>query len=201
MNIPTKRVPGRPAPASPERRAMNIYIRLFSIFFKIGLFTFGGGYAMIPLIEGEVVDRRRWVGREEYIDLVALAQTAPGIFAVNIAIFIGYKLRGVRGCVATALGAVMPSFLVILAIAMCFHNFRDNAVVERVFKGIRPATVALIAAPVFRMAQAAKVTWTTAWIPVAAALLIWLLGVSPVWVIIAAGTGGYLYGRWKGGRR
>lgn len=169
--------------------------RFLTTFFRIGLFTIGGGYAMIPMIEAEVVDKNRWIEREEFIDLVAVAQSLPGIFAVNISIFIGLKLRGMRGAVACATGTVLPSFICILAIALFFHSFRDNPWVERAFKGLRPAVVALIAAPVFRMAKTAKINRHTVWIPVVCALAIWLFGVNPVWVIILAGLGGYLYGR------
>ena len=154
---------------------MNLYLEAFSIFFKIGAFTIGGGYAMVPLIEDEIVTKRRWLDKEDFIDLLAISQSAPGILAVNISIFIGYRLRGVPGSIVTALGTVLPSFLIILAIALFFHNFKDNAVVERIFRGIRPAVVALIAAPTFSMA----------------------LGFSPIWIIIAAGVGGYVYGRMK----
>ena len=172
---------------------MNIYFEAFKIFFKIGAFTIGGGYAMVPLIENEIVDKRKWLSREDFVDLLAISQSAPGILAVNISIFIGYRLRGIRGSIVTALGTVMPSFLIILAIALFFHNYQDNAVVEKIFKGIRPAVVALIAAPTFKMAKSAKITRYNIWIPIVSALLIWLLGFSPIWIIIAAGIGGYLF--------
>lgn len=174
---------------------MNIFFESFGIFFKIGTFTMGGGYAMVPLIENEIVDKRKWITKDEYIDLLAISQSAPGIFAVNIAIFIGYKLRGVKGSIVTALGTVLPSFLIILAIAIFFHSFQHNPIVERIFKGIRPAVVALIAAPTFSMARSAKVNRKTIIIPIASALLIWQLGISPIYIIILAGVGGYIYGR------
>ncbi len=174
---------------------MNIYIEAFSIFFKIGAFTIGGGYAMVPLIENEIVNKRNWVAKEDFIDLLAIAQSAPGVLAVNISIFIGYRLRGIRGSLVTALGTILPSFLIILAIALFFHSFKDNTVVERIFKGIRPAVVALIAAPTFSMAKSAKINRYNIWIPIVSALLIWRLNFSPVWIIIAAGAGGYLYGK------
>ncbi len=176
---------------------MNIYLESFGIFFKIGAFTIGGGYAMVPLIENEIVTKRKWISQDEFMDLMAISQSAPGIFAVNISIFIGYKLRGVRGSVVTALGTILPSFLIILAIALFFSNFKDNVYVENIFKGIRPAVVALIAAPTFTMAKSAKINRYTIWIPVVSALLIWLLGFSPIWIIVAAGIGGYLWGRLK----
>ena len=109
---------------------MNIYLEAFGIFFKIGAFTIGGGYAMVPLIENEIVTKRNWISKDDFIDLLAIAQSAPGILAVNISIFIGYKLRGIRGSLVTALGTVLPSFVIILAIAMFFHNFKDLSLIH-----------------------------------------------------------------------
>lgn len=175
---------------------MNIYLEAFSIFFKIGAFTIGGGYAMVPLIENEIVTKRNWIAKEDFIDLLAISQSSPGILAVNISIFIGYRLRGIRGCLVTALGSILPSFFIILAIALFFHSFKDNTTIEHIFKGIRPAVVALIAAPTFSMAKSAKINRYTIWIPVVSALLIWLLGFSPIWIIIAAGVGGFVWGKY-----
>ena len=172
-------------------------LQLFGTFFKIGAFTLGGGYAMIPLVQREVVDRRGWIAEEEFLDLIALAQSAPGVIAVNTAVFVGYKIAGWRGVVMSVLGATLPSFLIILLIAMCFTRFREYPQVEAVFKGIRPAVVALIAAPLYKMAKAAKITWKNAWIPIAAALLIWLLGISPVLIIVAAIVGGLAWTAYK----
>lgn len=173
---------------------------LFTNFFRIGLFTIGGGYAMIPLIESTVVDEKRWIKREELLDLIAVAQSCPGIFAINIGIFIGYKLRGVKGALVTTLATALPSFIIILAIALCFNQFRDNPYVEKIFRGIRPAVVALIAAPVFKMGKMAQISWTNVWIPIVATLLIWLLGVSPIYVILLAGISGYIYGQVSEGK-
>ena len=178
---------------------MNIYWVSFKTFFKIGIFTLGGGYAMIPLIEEEVVNKHRWVSKEEMLDLIAIAQSCPGVFAINIAIFIGYKLRKERGAIATAAGTALPSFLIILMIALFFHQFQDNRFVAAMFRGIRPAVVALIAVPTFNLAKRAELNKWTLWIPIVSALVIWLMGVSPIWVIIAAGVGGYLYGIYGSG--
>ena len=174
---------------------MNIYWESFKTFFKIGIFTLGGGYAMIPLIEEEVVNKHKWVEKDEMLDLIAVAQSCPGVFAINIAIFIGYKLRKVRGAIATALGTALPSFLIILAIALFFKQFEDNKVVAAIFRGIRPAVVALIAVPTFRLAQRAKLNWYTFWIPIVVALVIWKYGFSPIYVIIIAAIAGYAYGK------
>ena len=151
---------------------------------------------MIPMIEEEVVNKRKWIDHEAFLDLLAVAQTIPGVFAVNMSINIGYRLRKTRGAVTCALGCVLPSFLIILAIALFFHSFRDNKTMEAIFKGIRPAVVALIAAPCIKLARSARITLSNVWLPVGAALLIWLLGVSPVYIILAVGIGGYMYGRY-----
>ncbi len=174
---------------------MKFYLQAFSTFFKIGLFTIGGGYAMVPLIEEEVVNRKKWLSQEDFIDLLALSQSAPGVFAVNISIFIGYKLRKFPGALALALGAILPSFLIILGIALFFQQFKEYEVVENIFKGIRPAVVALIAAPTFTLAKSAKINKYNLWIPVVSALLIGLWGVSPVCIIALAGIGGFIYGK------
>lgn len=140
---------------------------------------------MLPLIQREVVDRKGWIDEEEFLNMIALAQAAPGLIAVNSAIFIGWRIGGWKGVCGAVLGAVLPSFLIILAIAMVFQEWKELPAVEAAFKGIRPAVVALIAAPLFKMAKAAKISWLTALIPVAVALLIWLGHVNPVWVILA----------------
>lgn len=185
-----------PLPSS-EGQGVESVIQLFTTFFHIGLFTIGGGYAMIPLIEAKVVDEKKWITREDLMDLMAVAQSCPGVFAVNIAIFIGYKLRGVKGAVMSTLGCALPSFLIILAIALFFQQFKDNEWVARAFRGIRPCVVALIAAPTFKMAKTAQIGWTNVWIPVLGAFLIWMFGVSPIYVILAAAIGGWVYGRIK----
>lgn len=174
---------------------MNVYLDMFLTFFKIGLFTIGGGYAMIPLIEAEIIEKKKWVGKEEFLDLMAVAQSCPGVFAINISIFIGYRLRKVKGAVLCCMGTALPSFIIILLIALFFHQFKDNEIVAAAFRGIRPAVVALIAVPTFNLAKKAKLNRYTFWVPIVSALLIWLLGVSPVLIIIAAGVAGYLVGR------
>ncbi len=176
--------------------AVPSYPLLFRTFFKIGAFTLGGGYAMIPIIQSEVVEKNGWIRDEEFLDLVAIAQSCPGVFAANIATFIGYKVRGGRGALCTTLGTVLPSFLIILAIAMFFHRFMDVGWVAAMFRGIRPAVVALIAVPTFNLAKSAHIGWGNCWIPIASALLIRVLYVNPIWIIIAAGVGGYLAGKY-----
>ncbi len=163
------------------------------IIFKIGAFTFGGGWAMIPLIEREVVDKQNWIKREDFVDALAIAQSLPGVLAVNISILIGNKLRGLKGCLMATLGTILPSFLIILAIAIWFVQTYDNPVVERIFKGIRPAVVALIVSPVFSTAKTARINIKTVIIPIIVALSIWLGGISPIWFVLLGAIGGILY--------
>lgn len=177
---------------------MNIYLDVFLTFSKIGAFTLGGGYAMLPLIEREVVDNKHWLQKEEFLDVIAVAQSLPGVMAVNTSIFIGYRLKGVLGSIVSLLATVLPSFVIILLIAMFFTHFKDNAVVAAIFKGIRPAVVALIAVPVFTTAKSAGITWKTVVIPIIAAILISFLGVSPIWIVLVAGLGGLIYGEFIG---
>ena len=170
-----------------------MYWTLFLTFMKIGMFTIGGGYAMLPLIQREVVDRG-WMSKEEFVDIFAVAQSLPGIFAVNISIFVGYRLKKKLGGCICALGTILPSFMIILLIALCFTQVKDNVWVEKAFKGLRPAVVALIAVPGLTTARSIKLSYKQLIIPVGAALLIWLGGVSPAWIILAAIVGGLFYG-------
>ena len=160
-------------------------IQIFWSFFKIGSFTVGGGYAMLPLFQREVVGRKAWVDETEFVELLALAQSAPGPIAFNTAVFVGYKTRGVWGSLVGGLGISLPSFLIILGIVFFLSDFKDLPAVERVFKGIRPAVVALIVASLWSMGQRAGIGWRNAWLPVAVILLVAWLGVSPVYVILA----------------
>jgi len=161
---------------------------IFASFFKIGAFTFGGGYAMIPLIEREMIDRRGWVGREEFLDLLTLAQSAPGPIAVNTAVFVGYRIRGLRGAAAALAGAILPSFAIILTIALFFADVRQNPVIDAAFKGMRPAVVALIVGPVVSLARGMRRSMLL--VIAATASAIWGLDWSPIYVLAgAAGAG------------
>jgi len=173
---------------------------LFITFFKIGMFTFGGGWAMISIIEREIVDKRKWIEREEFLDLLAVAQSLPGILAVNIAATVGDKIRGGKGSAVAALGTILPSFLIILAIAIFLtpEFIKGNHIVSSIFMGIRPAVVALIIAPVITSAKAAGLTWKSIWIPAFVALMISLdLGIvsNPILYIVLGAVGGIIYSR------
>ena len=175
-----------------------MYRQLFTTFFKIGAFTFGGGWAMISIIEREIVDKHRWIPKDEFLDLLAVAQSLPGILAVNISVAVGDKLRGMKGSIAAALGTILPSFLIILAIAVFLtpETIKSNETLSAIFKGIRPAVVALIVAPVITTARAAKINWKSVFIPIGVALLIWskIPYVSnPILYIVLGGTIGYFW--------
>ena len=170
------------------------YCDIFWSFFKVGTFTIGGGYAMIALMQRELVDRHQWLNEEEFLDQIALAQAMPGVFAVNMAALTGFRLRRGGGAAAAIIGNILMPIVFILLLALFFRAFRQNPYVERIFLGLRPAVVALIAAPVFTMAKSARVRWSNVWIPIVSALLIWLLGVNPILVVLVAAVGGYCYG-------
>jgi len=173
---------------------MSMYGHIFWTFSKIGAFTIGGGYAMLPLIQREIVERKKWISESDFIDMIAVSQAAPGIWAVNIAIFTGHRMKGTMGSIVATLGAVLPSFFIILLIAMFFRNFQDNPYVIKIFNAIRPAVVALIAVPVFTTARAAGINLKTVVIPAVAAFLIWFWGVSPIYVVLGAALGGLGFG-------
>jgi len=173
----------------------KFYWDSFKTFFKIGAFTLSGGHAMIPILESEVVEKKKWMEKDQFLDLLTISQSCPGVFAINISIFIGYKLKKTRGALCTAIGAALPAFLVFLLVAMFFRKFMDVSWVAAMFNGIRPAVVALIAIPTFNLAKSANINLVNCWIPIASALLIWAMGMNPIYIIIAAGIGGYLYGK------
>lgn len=147
---------------------------------------------MIPLLERDIVERNAWVGKEDFVDLLAVAQSAPGVFAVNMAVFTGYRLRGKRGALAASVGCVVPSVAIILLIAIFFRQFRHIETVNNIFMGLRPVVVALIAVPVFNVAKSAGIGWKNVWVPLLSALLIVAFGVSPIYIIMFAAIAGLL---------
>lgn len=181
-----------------DKSSGDSYLQLFSTFFKIGAFTFGGGWAMISIIEREIVHKHEWIRKDEFLDLLAIAQSLPGILAVNIATAVGDKIKGGKGSMAAAAGTILPSFLIILFIAIFLTPdlIKNNRVISSIFMGIRPAVVALIIAPVITSAKAAKLRLKTVWIPLVVALMISLdLGFisNPILYIILGALGGFLF--------
>lgn len=169
---------------------MRRYWELFTSFLKIGVFTFGGGYAMIPIIQREVIVARGWIREQEFLDLLTLAQSAPGPISLNTAVFVGYKMYGYRGAVTALAGVVLPSFVIMLLIAIFFAEVRHNAIIYAAFKGIRPVVVALMFAPIIGFTKGLR-GWVIA-VAAAIALAIWHLGISPVYLLIAGGIVGIL---------
>ena len=157
--------------------------KIFCIFAKIGAFTIGGGIPMLVAIKKELVDRN-WLNEADFYDIITLAQTAPGLFAVNIAILTGHKLRGTKGSVVATIASSLPPFLIILAVAMFFTSFKDNEYVIKAFKGIRPVVVALIGAPMADMIKATKMKWWSWVIVIASMTLVCFLKVSPIYILI-----------------
>ncbi|MBQ2784455.1 MAG: chromate transporter [Alistipes sp.] len=169
-------------------------------FLKIGAFTFGGGYAMIPVIQHEVITRRGWIAEQEFIDLLTLAQTAPGPISLNTAVFVGYKCRGFLGALMAILGVILPSFIVILGVAIFFSEIRDNEWVDAALRGMRPAVVALIVAPILGLTRGMHRTLIA--VASATALAVWLFAISPVWLLVAGALLGLLWAaRGKGVER
>lgn len=157
--------------------------KIFWIFAKIGAFTIGGGIPMIAAIKKELVERQ-WLTDEDFIDIITLAQTAPGLFAVNISILTGHKLRGTKGSVVATIGSALPPFIIILLVAMFFTTYKDNEYVIKAFKGIRPAVVALIGVPMLDMLKATKMRWWSWTIVLLSMFLVCFLSVSPIYILI-----------------
>lgn len=178
----------------------KIYWQLFITFFKIGAFTFGGGWAMISIIEREIVDKHKWIERDQFLDLLAVSQALPGILAVNIATSVGDKIKGIKGSIIASTGTILPSFILILLIAIFLTPdlIKNNIVISSIFMGIRPAVVALIVAPVITSAKSAHITIKNIWIPIVVAAMIslnfgWIS--NPILYVILGGLGGWAW--WK----
>ncbi len=166
---------------------MKRLLEIFAVFFKIGLFTIGGGYAMLPIIQKEVVETKGWMDDEEFLNAISLTNSLPGPLAINAATFVGYRVCKVKGALAAVLGAASPSVIIILAVAMVFSNLAEYPVVQYIFNGIRPAVVALILYAVIKLAKSAKIKEYFNWLIALAALAaISVLGLHPIVVVIAA---------------
>ena len=160
-------------------------LKLFITFLKIGFLTIGGGYVMIPMIEREVVERNHWLQSDEFLDLMAIAQSAPGVFAINFSIFIGYRLRKFSGALICTVATAIPSIATIILVAMFFEPIKENPHVEAVFKGIRPAVIALLLMPTINLLRKVQLKPASIIIPSVTAVLIIFFEISPVWLIAA----------------
>ena len=186
-----------PQAITTNPKPLLLFWQLFACFFKIGAFTLGGGYAMLPLIQQEIVDKRKWIDSDEFLELLALAQSAPGPIAVNTAVFVGYKLLGIAGVLATVLGSILPSFVIILVIAMYLKDIRKYHCVEAAFKALRPAVVALILVPVINNSKKFKKSVVPYAVAILSAMLVARFGVSPIYIIIGSALLGLCIGMLK----
>lgn len=175
---------------------MNKYLELFCSFFKIGIFTFGGGYAMIPIIQAEVITRKGWIKEQEFLDLLTLAQSAPGPISLNTAVFVGYKMYGYRGALSSLAGVVLPSFTILLLVAMFFSQIRNNPIVDAAFRGMQPIVVAIMLAPILGFTKGMH--WTLIALAAAITMVIWYFGVSPIYLLIVGATAGLAWAATRG---
>ncbi|MCY6355780.1 chromate transporter [Clostridium sp. ZS2-4] len=176
---------------------MSKLLTMFLTFLKIGAFTFGGGYAMIPLIEAEVVDKRHWIEKEEFLDIIVISQTFPGALAVNSSIFIGYKISGITGAILALMGVVLPSFFIILTVAHFFLQFRNNPIVDLVFKGISAAVPMLILVAVISLSKSIKKNMTNLFIIIITVIAISVLDIHPALIILLSAIYGAVFLRKK----
>ncbi len=169
---------------------MKTIIELFLIFARIGGFTFGGGYAMLPMLQREIVENKKWATQEELMDYYAIGQCTPGIIAVNVATFIGYRIKGFFGAVFATLGVITPSVIIVGIIAMFISNFQEYEIVQYAFGGIRAAVVALIAASVIKLSKKSVKDIATFIIFLLVTLLSFFTDLSPIIFVVAAGVCG-----------
>ena len=172
---------------------LNLMFKLFMTFFKIGAFTIGGGYAMLPLIQKEVVETNEWITQDEFMDILAIAEATPGPVAINTSTYVGYKMAGVKGSLICTLGTVLPSFTIILLIVTFFWDYRQNPLIEKIFLGIRPAVAALIFSAVYKMGKHMEFNIRHALGTGLTILTILLLDISPIYIILVAALGSIVY--------
>ena len=170
----------------------NRLFDLFITFFKVGAFTFGGGYAMLPLIQREVIETHHWLSSDEFIELIAIAEITPGPVAINTATFVGYRTAGVLGASMATLGVVLPSFSIILLIALFFPRIASHPLTQRMFYGIRPAVVALIGSAIYKLGKNVLVNGFSYSVTVGVFLGLLLMGIPPIPMIFFAAAAGVL---------
>lgn len=176
---------------------MNTLLELYLTFFKMGLFTFGGGYAMLPLLEREVVDKKGWASHEEILDFYAIGQSTPGIIAINTSTFCGYKVGGNIGGIVASLGFISPSIIIISIIAKFLQSFSHLAIIQHAFAGIRVAVCALVFYSVLKMIKKDANTGLKFMVFILTFVAIGFLSISPIVVVITVGVFGILLGRGK----
>ncbi|MGB3367958.1 MAG: chromate transporter [Acidaminobacteraceae bacterium] len=172
---------------------MKEYLKIFTIFFRIGAFTFGGGYAMIPLIEGEIVGKNEWISSDEFLDALAVSQSLPGAVAINMSTFVGYKIRGIRGAIMACLGIILPSFFIILFLSGFLIKYKDNLYLKNAFKGVRPAVVALILVSVYKLQKSVEKSRFTYILFTVGIVMLIIFKMHPISVIIVSALAGYVH--------
>jgi len=173
---------------------MKELIKIFFIFFRIGALTIGGGYAMIPVIHKELVDREKIVTEDEFLDYIAVAQSIPGIIAVNVSTFIGYKLHGVLGAIVICLAVVLPSFLIIIALANVLMLYRDSTFIVKSFSGIRPAVIGIMIFSIYKLSKPLDKNMFSIGIIIATIAAILVFNIHPIIALILSGGIGVIYG-------
>ncbi|MDY5305353.1 chromate transporter [Fusobacterium gastrosuis] len=171
----------------------NLILKIFIVFFKIGAFTIGGGYAMLSLIEDEIVNKKKWLSQDEFLEGMVIAQSTPGVLAVNISIVTGYKIAGYLGMFAGVLGSILPSFFIVLLLSRFLMIYRHTEIFIAFFNGLKPAVVALILISVCRIARSSKVNYKNFFIPLGIALIVKFTDISPIYIIIATMILGNIY--------
>ncbi len=174
---------------------MKKYFKLFWIFFRVGAFTFGGGYAMVPIIQKEIVEKENLIEPKEFIDIIAVSQSLPGPIAVNATIFTGYKLYGISGAISGLIGTVLPSLLVIIVLAIFYNQIRDIKTIQLFFQGVRPAIVALIFMSAVKLGKAVNKTKYNYLMMTAAFVSIVFLKIHPIVVVVLCAVSGLFYTR------
>lgn len=171
----------------------NLILKIFIVFFKIGAFTIGGGYAMLSLIEDEIVNKKKWLSQDEFLEGMVIAQSTPGVLAVNISIVTGYKIAGYLGMFAGVLGSILPSFFIVLLLSRFLMIYRHTEIFIAFFNGLKPAVVALILISVCRIARSSKVNYKNFFIPLGIALIVKFTDISPIYIIIVTMILGNIY--------
>ncbi len=170
---------------------------MYITFFKIGAFSFGGGYGMIPVVQREIVDKRKWIDETEFMDAMAVAQGAPGPMAVNVSIYVGFKVHGISGAIVAFLGSVMPSFFIMIFVAKFFDAYRNNPYIDRAFNGVRPAVVGLILAAVYSLTKTARLSNLKLLIALLVVILIAFLNVNPIYLILLGAVSSILINKYN----
>lgn len=172
-------------------------LQMFLTFLKIGAFTFGGGFAMIPIIQREVVENNHWIEEDEFMDVISIAQSSPGPIAINSSIYVGYKINGLSGALICTLGTALPSFVIILVIAMFFTQFNNNPIFEKIFSGIRPVVVALIFSALYKLINKSYFNHRNLLIAFSVTLVLVFFNISPIYLVVLGAIGSVVYNRMK----